>query len=507
MRVRSMSSTRPSPWIFSFEYAVMCMRSPGPEGSLGGVPLKPSLIESVPRPVCERLRVSSVEPPGGDPRRGRTRDGSRSGRTHCRGLAGAADPAAVAAADVPVVDLGGRALLPGLVDTHVHINEPGRAEWEGFASATRAAASGGVTTLVDMPLNSIPPTTSVGAFGRKLEAAAGRCRVHVGFWGGLVPSSAPELAHLASVGVFGFKCFLADSGVPEFARVEEKELERAMEEIARLDALLIVHAEWPDAIAASWLGPPGAYAGYLGSRPRESENEAVRRIVRLSRSTGARVHILHLSSAEALAPIGQARSEGLPVTAETCPHYLALTAEEIPDGGTEFKCAPPIRERENRERLWVGLGSGVVDMVVSDHSPSPPELKHRDTGSFSRAWGGISSLGLALSVVWTEARPRGHSLADLARWMSSAPARLARLENWKGSIAPGQDADLVVFDPEAEWIVEPHDLRHRHKLSPYLGRRLMGAVEATYVKGEKIWEKGQDIGSPAGELMLSAGGA
>lgn len=422
-----------------------------------------------------------------------------------RGESGAA--AAAGLVHLPVVDVGDHAVLPGLVDTHVHINEPGRTEWEGFASATAAAAAGGVTTLVDMPLNSIPPTTTADALGRKLEAAAGRCRVHVGFWGGLVPDSVPEVAHLASAGVFGFKCFLVDSGVAEFAPLPEKELEVAMREIARLDALLIVHAEWPDRIAATWPGRPEAYAGYLGSRPRASENEAVRRVVQLSRTTGARVHILHLSSAEALEPLERARSEGLPVTAETCPHYLSLTAEEVPDGATEFKCAPPIREKENRERLWEGLRSGVLDMVVSDHSPSPPELKHRDTGSFARAWGGISSLGLALPVVWTEARRRGHSLSDLARWMSAAPARLARLEAWKGAIAPGQDADLVVFDPEAAWSVAPQDLRHRHKLSPYAGRGLVGAVKATYLKGEKIWEKGRDIGSPAGELMLSAGGA
>lgn len=414
---------------------------------------------------------------------------------------------ASAASGLPVVDVGAHAVLPGLVDTHVHINEPGRTEWEGFASATAAAAAGGVTTLLDMPLNSIPPTTDAAAFGRKLEAAAGRCRVHVGFWGGLVPSSTFEVAHLAASGVFGFKCFLVDSGVPEFGRMPEQELEVAMREIARLDALLIVHAEWPDGIETAWPGRPQAYAGYLRSRPRAAENEAVRRMVRLCRETGARVHILHLSSAEALEPLESARAEGLPVTAETCPHYLALESEEVPDGATEFKCAPPIREKENRGRLWAGLESGVLDMVVSDHSPSPPELKQRDTGSFAGAWGGISSLGLALPVVWTEARRRGRSLSDLARWMSQAPARLARLEAWKGSIAPGQDADLVVFDPEAEWSVTPEDLRHRHKLSPYIGRKLTGAVAATYLKGEKIWEKGRDIGSPGGELMLSAGGA
>ncbi len=437
-----------------------------------------------------------------------TPDGVGPGSIHVRaGRIVAVTPGEAAAGTVSVVDVGDRAVLPGLIDTHVHINEPGRTEWEGFASATSAAASGGVTTLVDMPLNSIPPTTSAEAFGRKLEAAAGRCRVHVGFWGGLVPGGAGEIAHLASAGVFGFKCFLADSGVPEFAPIAAGELGVAMREIARLDGLLIVHAELAGSIESGWPGRPDAYAGYLGSRPRAAENEAVRQLVLLCRGTGARVHILHLSSAEALEPLERARTEGLPITAETCPHYLALVAEEILDGATEFKCAPPIREKENRERLWQGLGAGVIDMVVSDHSPSPPELKRRDTGDFAQAWGGISSLGLALSVVWTEARRRGHSLSDLSRWMSSAPARLSRLESCKGSIAAGQDADLVVFDPEAEWTVAPESLRHRHKLSPYAGRRLSGVVEATYLKGEKIWEKGRDIGGPSGELLLSAGGA
>jgi allantoinase len=406
-----------------------------------------------------------------------------------------------------VVDVGDRAILPGLVDSHVHINEPGRSDWEGFTTATAAAASGGVTTMIDMPLNSIPPTTTAEGFGSKLEAAAGRCRVHVGFWGGLVPGNAPEIAHLAAAGVFGFKSFLVDPGVPEFAPMGEAELARAMEEIARLDALLLVHAEWPGAIVPAWSGRPQAYAGYLGSRPKAAENEAVARVIRLCRKTGARVHILHLSSAEALESVERAKAEGLPATAETCPHYLALDAEDVVDGATEFKCAPPIRSRENREGLWGGLASGVLDLVVSDHSPSPPDLKHRASGDFARAWGGIASLGLALSVVWTEARQRGHSLSDVARWMSAAPSRLARLDGCKGALAAGYDADLVIFDPEAEWTVEPENLRHRHKLSPYAGRRLRGVVEATYLKGEKIYENGKDLGPPAGELLLSAGGA
>ncbi len=404
-------------------------------------------------------------------RRVATADGIGPASVHVRGgRIAAVLPGVAAASPIPVVDVGERAILPGLVDSHVHVNDPGRADWEGFATATAAAASGGVTTLLDMPLNSIPPTTTAEAFGAKLTAAAGRCRVHVGFWGGLVPGNAKEIAHLAAAGVFGFKCFLVDSGVPEFAPVKEAELPAAMEEIARLD-------------------------------------EAVARVIRLCRQTGARVHILHVSSAEALEALELAKAEGLPVTAETCPHYLALAAEDVPDGATEFKCAPPIRENENRERLWQGLASGVLDMVVSDHSPAPTDLKQRASGDFASAWGGIASLGLALSVVWTEARGRGHTLSDVARWMSAAPSRLARLEGCKGALAAGQDADLVVFDPEAEWTVEAERLRHRHKLSPYAGRRLLGVVEATYLKGEKIYENGRDIGAPAGELLLSGGEA
>lgn len=433
-----------------------------------------------------------------------TADGVVPAAVHVRGgRIASITPGPAPGTTVPVVDVQDLAVLPGLVDAHVHVNEPGRTEWEGFATATAAAASGGVTTFFDMPLNAIPPPTTAEAFGLKLESAAGRCRVHVGFWGGLVPGNASELAHLSAAGVFGFKCFLADSGVPEFSRVDEKQLAAAMEEIARLDALLLVHAEWPAALCATAPGDGRAYAGYLASRPRAAENEAIARVLRLCRDTGARVHILHVSSADALAQVETAKAEGLPVTAETCPHYLALDAEDVPDGATEFKCAPPIRERENRERLWRALASGALDMVASDHSPAPPHLKQRASGDFSRAWGGIASLGLALSVVWTEARHRGHSLADVVRWMSAAPARLVRLDGWKGAVAEGQDADLVVFDAEAQWPVVAERLRHRHKLSPYAGRSLTGAVVATYLKGEKIYEKGQDIGAPAGEILLS----
>lgn len=404
--------------------------------------------------------------------------------------------------DVPVVDVGDSVVMPGLVDTHVHINEPGRTEWEGFETATRAAAAGGVTTLLDMPLNSIPPTTTVEAFQVKREAAARHSWVDIGFWGGLVCENMAELTPLREAGVFGFKCFLAPSGVSEFPEVTEAELRPAMAKLARSGAPLLVHGESPKRLAAL-KGRPNRYRSYLESRPRAAENDAIALMVRLCSETRARVHILHLSSAEALESLAQAKQDGLPVTAETCPHYLFFTAEEIPDGATEFKCAPPIRERENRERLWEALRGGLIDMVVSDHSPSPPELKHRDSGDFARAWGGISSLQLGLSATWTAANERGFSVEQLARWMCLAPARLAGLNSRKGAIAAGYDADLVIWNPEATWKVEPAQIHHRHKLTPYAGRILKGVVESTYLNGEKIYERGHFASRPSGELLFS----
>jgi allantoinase len=414
-------------------------------------------------------------------------------------IAGGAD-AGGTAADVPVTDVGDSVVMPGLVDTHVHINEPGRTEWEGFATATRAAAAGGVTTLLDMPLNSLPPTTTREAFHVKVEAAAGRIFVDVGFWGGLVGDNAAELLPLAAAGVFGFKSFLSPSGVPEFPEVSEEDLRAAMARLGRVR--LVVHAEWP-AHLRPWQGDPRRHAGHLASRPRAAENEAIVRLARLCRETGTPVHILHLSSADGLETVARAKAEGLPVTAETCPHYLFFAAEEIPEGATEFKCAPPIRERENRERLWAALGEGVLDMIVSDHSPAPPELKHREAGDFARAWGGISSLGLTLSAAWTAASERGYSVADLARWMCAGSANFAGLTDWKGTIAVGRNADLVVWNPEARWTVDPARLLTRHRLTPYAGRELKGVVEATYLKGEKIYSGGEVLPGPRGEILLS----
>ena len=350
-------------------------------------------------------------------------------------------------------DVGELAVMPGVVDTHVHLNEPGRTEWEGFATATRAAALGGVTTLVDMPLNSIPPTTTRAAFAAKREAARGQCAVDVGFWGGVVPGNAGELAGLVADGVRGFKCFLVDSGVEEFGWVGEADLAPAMAILASLGSTLLVHAEVAgpiDAVAAQLAHEdPRRYATYLASRPPAAEEQAIALATRLCRQTRARTHIVHHSAASALPQLRAARADGLPLSAETCPHYLHFTAERIPDGATPFKCAPPIRDAANREALWAALADGTLALVASDHSPCSPGLKAMEQGDFMAAWGGVSGLQLALSIVWTEAHARGHSLADLARWMSAGPAQLAGLAATKGAIAAGRDADLVVFDDGA----------------------------------------------------------
>jgi allantoinase len=408
---------------------------------------------------------------------------------------------------VPVSRLNGdEVLLPGIVDTHVHVNEPGRTHWEGFATATRAAAAGGVTTIVDMPLNSLPPTTYVAALEMKRAAAAGQCWVDVAFWGGAVPGNKPDRAGLHRAGVRGFKCFLADSGVPEFLPLDLAGLRRAAAQIAELGSCLLVHAEDP-AHLGEVRGPGGAdYAAFLRSRPPEAETSAIAAVIDTARQTGVRAHILHVSSADAIDLLAAARAEGLPVTSETCPHYLTLAADEVPAGATEFKCCPPIRERGNSERLWDGLQAGVIDCVVSDHSPCPPELKLPGAGDFGRAWGGIASLQLSLPLVWSYGRERGAGLADLARWMAAVPAQLAGLED-KGRIAVGCDADLVAFAPDATFVVEPEMLAHRHKLTPYAGRRLTGVVRRTWLRGREIF--GTEIAStaeataagPTGELL------
>jgi allantoinase len=411
-----------------------------------------------------------------------------------------------------VIDAGENSVvMPGLVDTHVHVNEPGRTEWEGFATATHAAAAGGVTTIVEMPLNSIPPTTTLENFREKLAAAEGECAVDVGFWGGVVPGNVEELAPLFDAGVRGFKCFLVHSGVDEFPNVTEEDLREVMPELARLGAVLIVHAEVPEPIDEALKAEeerradPRKYATFLKSRPREAEDRAVELMIRLSRETGARVHIVHHSSSDALPALRQARSEGVAVTIETCPHYLCFAAEDIVDGATEFKCCPPLRERENREQLWSALDEGLIEMVVSDHSPCPPGLKCLGTGNFLEAWGGISSLQLRLPVMWTLASERGYSISHLADWLCRAPARLVGLDSRKGAIAVGYDADIVIWNPDETFRVEPSMIYHKHKLTPYAGQTLNGVVETTYLRGRKIYDRGQFSEKALGTMLLRRG--
>ncbi|TDC85039.1 allantoinase AllB [Micromonospora sp. KC606] len=384
-------------------------------------------------------------------------------------------------------------LLPGLVDTHVHVNEPGRTEWEGYASATRAAAAGGVTTIVDMPLNSIPPTTTTAALAAKRDCARAQVHVDVGFWGGAVPGNLADLAALHDAGVFGFKCFLLDSGVPEFPPLDASGFAATMAETARLGAMLIVHAEDAGVIAQA---PPTAgpgYAAFLRSRPHLAEQRAIDQVIDVARATGGRAHVLHLSSAHALPGLAAARAAGVDVSVETCPHYLTLSAADVPDGATQFKCCPPIRDGGNRDRLWQALAAGDIDMVVSDHSPCTAELKLLDLGDFGRAWGGIAGLQLGLPVVWTAARSRGHSLTEVTRWMAQRPAERVGLAH-KGRIAVGADADLCVLAPDAEFVVDPVRLLHRNQVTAYSGRRLVGVVRQTWLRGMRVRADGRPFG-------------
>jgi allantoinase len=394
-------------------------------------------------------------------------------------------------------------VMPGLVDSHVHVNEPGRTDWEGFATATRAAAAGGVTTIVDMPLNSIPATTTLAGLEAKLASTQDKLHIDVGFWGGVVPRNTAELEKLWNAGVVGFKCFLIHSGVDEFPNVTREDLEQAMPELARLGAMLIVHAEVPGPIEACCQTPGAAstdYQTFLQSRPRAAENEAVALMIKLSRETGCRIHIVHHSSADALSDLRQAKDAGLPITVETCPHYLHFAAEEIPPGATEYKCCPPIRERENREQLWQALRDRTIDLIVSDHSPCPPDMKLRAQGDFMNAWGGISSLQLRLPVIWTEARARGFNFQHLSEWLCAAPSRQVGFSQ-KGSLAVGADADVVIWNPEAKLSITPEMIHHRHKLTPYAGEVLYGTVEKTFLRGQIVYDGGEFYG-PAGRILL-----
>ena len=422
-----------------------------------------------------------------------------------------ADPGDPAAADLTaprVLELADdEVLLPGLVDAHVHVNEPGRTEWEGFDSATRAAALGGVTTVVDMPLNSVPPTTTVAGLRAKHEAARGRVHVDTGFWGGAVPGSTGELAGLVAAGVFGAKCFTAPSGVPEFEHVDAAQLREALAELHRLGSVLLVHAEDPGVLADAEGSAraegvdPREFATFLATRPAAAEDAAVAMVVAAARATGGRVHVVHLSSASALPLVAAAQAQGLAVTAETCPHYLVLDADAVPAGATEFKCCPPVRDARTREALWRGLRDGVLGSVVSDHSPCTPELKDPGTGDFTTAWGGIASVQLGLPVVWTAARSRGVPLADVVGWMATATASRLGLAGRKGSLVVGSDADLAVLAPEEEFVVDPAALAHRHPVTPYAGARLRGVVRSTWLRGQPV-----DGLTPRGQLLHAAGG-
>ena len=395
------------------------------------------------------------------------------------------------------VDLGDLPLLPGLVDSHVHVNEPGRTEWEGFATATRAALAGGVTTVCDMPLNSSPVTTSVEALRAKIAAAAGQCWVDVAFWGGAVPGNVSEFAGLLDAGVVGFKCFLIDSGLPEFPPLSREELRSAMQALAQSRAPMIVHAEDPSQVTTP-SGP--SYDAFVASRPPVAERRAIETVISAAAFSGARAHIVHLAAAECAALISSAKAAGIELSAETCPHYLFFAAEEVPPEHTEFKCCPPVRYAVNREALWRALGDGAVDGIVSDHSPCTPSLKGLPHGDFRTAWGGISSLQIGLSVVWSVARRRGFSLADVSRWMSVFPASLAGLPS-KGRIAVGCDADLVAFDPDASWEVRAVELLHKQPVTPYDGRTLTGRVTRVWLGGVEV----TPADPPRGRLLARGG--
>ncbi|MBV9206509.1 MAG: allantoinase AllB [Actinobacteria bacterium] len=402
------------------------------------------------------------------------------------GAVAAIAPPGAALAGTRIVELADdEVLIPGLVDTHVHVNEPGRTQWEGFETATRAAAAGGITTIVDMPLNSIPPTCTVEALQVKRQAACGKAHVDVGFWGGAIPGNLNDLRELHDAGVFGFKCFTSPSGVEEFPPLTYRQVEEYLSVLRSCGAAMIVHAEDAAVIDGAPPARGARYADFLASRPRCAENVAIARLIEAARNTAATVHVLHLSSSDAIPMLRTARRDGITMTVETCPHYLVFEAQGIADGATPFKCCPPIREADNRERLWNGLAAGDIDCIVSDHSPCTGELKRLDTGDFGAAWGGISSLQISLPAVWTEARERGHSLADVVHWMARRPAQIGGLRR-KGQITQGFHADFAVFAPDDTFVVDPARLRHRHPITPYARRPLAGVVRSTWLRGRQV---------------------
>ena len=408
---------------------------------------------------------------------------------------------------VEVEDVGDKVIMPGLVDTHVHINEPGRTEWEGFNTGTQSAAAGGITCVVDMPLNCTPVTTSADALQQKLESLKGKLWIDCGFWGGVIPDSLDDLDELIRAGVLGVKSFTIHSGIDDFHKVEQQHLYAAIGILAKYDIPYLIHAELDkDDKEPAAIG--NKYQSFLSSRPKSWENDAIDMMIDLAQKakdegvTG-RIHIVHLSSAEAIPAIKSAQQRGLKLTAESCPHYLTLFAEDIPDGKTLFKCCPPIREQSNRELLWRGLADGVIDFIVSDHSPCTPQLKHIESGDIENAWGGISSLQFGLSIIWSEAEERGYSLNQVVDWMATQPAIFAGLGHRKGKIACGFDADLVVFDPEANYEIDPQMIKYRHKITPYAGRRVKGVVERTIVRGQTVYQDNELIGRPVGKPIFA----
>lgn len=406
-------------------------------------------------------------------------------------------------AGIEVIDVAESVVMAGLVDSHVHVNEPGRTDWEGFETATRSAAAGGITTIADMPLNSTPVTTSAAAFQLKLQATVGKLYVDCAFLGGVVPGNSSELVHMIEAGAAGFKCFLIHSGIDDFPNVTEADLHAAMPILARHRLPLMVHAELDckHEVEPAWVSER-SYRSFLRSRPKQWEDDAIAMMLSLAERYKCHVHIVHLSSANMIPQISEAIARGVGVSAETCPHYLTFAAEDIPDGDCRFKCAPPIRERDNREKLWAALNNGTIEIVVSDHSPCLPELKHLKEGNFKQAWGGVSSLQFRLPVMWTEARRRGYSIERLSQWLCSAPARLLGMQEYKGKISKGYDADLVVWDPDAEVVFRQDNIFHRHKVTPYEGRRMQGLVRRTYLRGRLIYHDGKFVSKPRGKPFL-----
>ena len=406
--------------------------------------------------------------------------------------------------DCPVEDMKNDVVMPGLVDTHVHINEPGRTDWEGFETATKAAAAGGITTLVDMPLNCIPVTTTVDALNHKIAATKNQLWVDCGFYGGLIPDNLQDIESLADAGVLGFKAFLSHSGIDEFPNINEKHLREALPIFANKGIPVLVHAELENGATQS--EDHSTYKSFQDSRPKSWENNAVKLLIQLNKEFDARIHIVHLSSADILAEIAQTRNDGYPISVETCPHYLHFSSEHISDGDTRFKCAPPIWESDNKEKLWSGLENGLINFITSDHSPCTAELKNLEVGDFEKAWGGISSIQFTLPVIWTECKTRGYSMDQLINWMSKQPAKFIGKDQQKGQISPGFDADLVCWNPDEKYIIQKEAIHHKNKLTPYEGESLYGVVNATFLRGQKVYENGEFLGNPTGKIILNNNG-